>query len=211
MVKWGWILIELGVAMKRVKGFSLEWVEEQALQLRAVLRLSATQVLDPYRLARKMNFEVVMLDQMTQSPTPLLQHLLAEADMDEWSGGSIPIGQGRYLAILNHRHAPTRNRATLMEEVAHIYLEHQPSRLVIRGEKADRLYLPWQEKQAYGVGAAALVPVSILEYGQGRRFSAKRLARYCQVSEALVQFRSELTGLVLPPARTPVNGFHFLR
>lgn len=82
---------------------------------------------------------------------------------------------------------------------------------MIRGEKAHRLYQLWQEKEAYGVGAAALVPISILKFGQHLKYSAPRLARYCRVSEALVQFRSELTGLVLPPARTPVNRFRFLR
>lgn len=197
--------------MAQARHSSQEWVEEQALQLRAVLKLSSVQVLDPYRLAKHMNVEVVMLNQLTRDPPPLLQQLLAEAEMDEWSGGAIPIGPGKYLAILNHCHASTRNRATLMEEIAHIYLGHQPSQLVIRGEDADRLYLPWQEKEAYWVGAAALVPISILQFGQHLKLSALRLARYCRVSEALVQFRSELTGLVLPPARTPVNRFQFLR
>ena len=198
--------------MAQARRSSPEWVEEQALQLRAILQLSALQVLDPYRLAQQMNVQVVMLHQLTRDPPPLLQQLLAEANMDEWSGGAIPIGPGKYLAILNHRHAPTRNRATLMEELAHIYLGHQPSQLVIRGEKVERLYQPWQEKEAYGVGAAALVPIPVLAWGQQLKSPAKRLARYCQVSEALVQFRSELTGLSLPPAKgNPSRSLWYLR
>jgi hypothetical protein len=53
-----------------------------------------------------------------------------------------------------------------MEEIAHIYLRHVPTRLVIsNGGLSVRDYDRRQEAEAYGVGAAALLPWDAFFHG----------------------------------------------
>jgi hypothetical protein len=92
------------------------------------------QVLDPFLLARYAKLLVVPYDQIE----PLLtdetkKHLIGEGK-DTWSGGaaSQPLPDGRKLIILNPTHGKNRHRATLMEEVSHVFLGHKPSRLAIK-------------------------------------------------------------------------------
>ena len=69
-------------------------------------------------------------------------HLLGDG-AKEWSGGacSRPLPNGWRLVILNPAHGKHRNRATLMEEVSHVFLGHTPNRLAI--VKSDSLS-PWE-------------------------------------------------------------------
>ena len=78
------------------------------------------------------------------------------------------------MIILNPIHPDTRKRATLMEELSHIYLGHAPSKLtVVDGGLAFRSFKKTQETEAYWVGAAALVPRVALERGKTQRLEAR--------------------------------------
>lgn len=66
-------------------------------------------------------------------------------------------GRGRRCGL--HRHDPHRIKTTLMEEVAHIHLRHSPTGLTLSMDGLRmRGYDKKQEHEAYGVGAAALLP-----------------------------------------------------
>src|SRR5947209_10599131 len=86
-------------------------------------------------------------------------------------------------------HAPTRIRATVMEELAHIYLEHPPSQLISVNGLCMRSFKKTHETQAYWVGAAALVPLAILQHAQRAGRCRDDVAIDCGVSAKLVGFR----------------------
>src|SRR5262249_1845549 len=123
------------------------------------------QPLDPFGLARYAKLLAIPFEQVE----PLLteetkRHLIGEGK-DMWSGGaaSQPLPDGRKLIILNPTHGRNRHRATLMEEICHVFLGHKPSRLAIRrrdkqGKIVARDYNQDIEEEAYSTGAAALVP-----------------------------------------------------
>ena len=93
-----------------------------------------------------------------------------------------------------------RTNATLMEEVSHVFLGHQPSRLKIiakdeRGRTLSRDYRQADEEAAYAIGAAALVPFAAL-----RRFvlvgkTASEIAKHFRVSRNLIEYRLKVTRL----------------
>src|SRR5439155_8055848 len=85
---------------------------------------------DPFELARFARLMVVDLDQIEGLSPESRSHLLGKGS-DEWSGGacSQPLPNGWRVVILNPAHGIQRNRATLMEEVAHVFLGHKPNRL----------------------------------------------------------------------------------
>jgi hypothetical protein len=160
------------------------------------------QPLDPFLLARYAKLLVVPYDEIE----PLLseetkKHLIGDGK-DMWSGGaaSQPLPDGRKLIILNPTHGKNRHRATLMEEVCHVFLGHKASRLAIKrrdkqGNVIARDYNQDIEEEAYGTGAAALVPfLALRRYVEAGKTSAE-IARHFGVSRALVEFRIKVSKL----------------
>ncbi|MFN2577540.1 MAG: ImmA/IrrE family metallo-endopeptidase [Pyrinomonadaceae bacterium] len=196
--------------------------ELRALGLRDFAGVAAEQPLDPFALAKFAKLLVVDFNSIEGLSPESRAHLLGEA-ADEWSGGacSRPLPDGWRLVILNPAHGRQRNRATLMEEVAHVFLGHQPNRLAIisrnptfgeggsgknptvggrasgtRGrETLARDYNHDDEEAAYAVGAAALVPYEALRrfVAQGR--GVTEIASHFRVSRQLVEYRIKVTHL----------------
>jgi hypothetical protein len=104
--------------------------ELRALGLRDFAGVASEQALDPFALAQFAKLLVVDFDQIEGLSPSARAHLLGVA-ADEWSGGacSRPLPNGWRLVILNTAHGAHRNRATLMEEIAHVFLGHKPNRL----------------------------------------------------------------------------------
>jgi hypothetical protein len=183
--------------------------ELYALGLRDFAGVKDEQPLDPFALAEFAKLLVVDFDQIEGLSPESRQHLLGEG-ADQWSGGacSRPLPNGWRLVILNPAHGAQRNRATLMEEVAHVFLGHQPNRLAIisddskaRGIKGRpkqtlaRDYNHDDEEAAYAVGASALIPYAALRrlVRTGRR--ANQIALHFRVSRQLVEYRIKVTRL----------------
>ncbi|HVS20592.1 MAG TPA: ImmA/IrrE family metallo-endopeptidase [Pyrinomonadaceae bacterium] len=104
--------------------------ELRALGLRDFAGVAGDQALDPFALAQFAKLMVVDFDQIEGLSLQSRAHLLGDA-ADEWSGGacSQPLPNGWRIVILNPAHGLHRNRATLMEEVAHVFLGHKANRL----------------------------------------------------------------------------------
>jgi len=190
--------------------------ELQALGFRDFAGLRADAPLDPFRLAKFAKLLVVSFEQIDGLSAEAREHLLGAAS-EKWSGGacSLPLPDGRRIVILNPNHGRMRTNATLMEEVSHVFLGHQPSRLKVVAETASgqtisREYRKTDEEAAYGTGAAALVPFSSL-----RRFvlegqNSLQIARHFRVSRELVEYRLKVTRLwktyrTAHPAATSAN------
>ena len=175
--------------------------ELHALGFRDFARVRSTAPLDPFRLAKFANLIVVDFDQIKGLSEQTRQHLLGTAS-EKWSGGacSTPLPDGRRIVVLNPNHGPARTNATLMEEISHVFLGHQPNRLKIVAEDAhgrttSRDYRKADEEEAYATGAAALVPFSAL-----RRFvlegqNSSQIAKHFCVSRELIEYRLKVTRL----------------
>jgi len=193
--------------------------ELRALGLREFAGVTEDQPLDPFALAVFARLLVIDFHSIEGLSPESREHLLGEA-ANEWSGGacSRPLPNGWRLVILNPAHGPQRNRATLMEEVSHVFLGHKPNRLAaITYDKESgrasgpsnkmlaRDYNQTDEEAAYAVGAAALVP-----YGALRRLvmegrSAHEIARHFRVSRQLAEYRIKVTHLWADYKRTSVT------
>ena len=210
-------MLNLLPASEKRKQFEL-----YALGLRDFAGVKDAQPLDPFALAEFAKLLVVDFDQIEGLSPESRQHLLGEG-ADQWSGGacSRPLPNGWKLVILNPAHGQQRNRATLMEEVAHVFLGHQPNRLAIINEQRSEVrdetpkktsassrnpsagrsrtmardYNHDDEEAAYAVGAAALIPYAALRgfVRAGRR--ADQIARHFRVSRQLVEYRIKVTHL----------------
>ena len=141
--------------------------ELKALGLRDFARARIDQPLNPFDLARFANLIVIRFDQVEGLSETAREHLLGSAS-EKWSGGACTLPNGMKLVILNPTHGRSRTNATLMEEICHVFLGHQPNRLSIvtrdeRGKVMNRDYRKADEEEAYAVGAAGLVPYASLK------------------------------------------------
>ncbi|HKP36047.1 MAG TPA: ImmA/IrrE family metallo-endopeptidase [Pyrinomonadaceae bacterium] len=184
--------------------------ELRALGLRDFAGVEGDQPLDPFALAEFAKLLVVDFDQIKGLSDESRQHLLGEA-ADEWSGGacSRPLPNGWKIVILNPAHGTHRNRATLMEEISHVFLGHQANRLaVVKSEPPAvaggpttspkvlaRDYNKSDEEEAYAVGAAALVPFAALRRAVLAGHTSEQIARRFGVSRQLVEYRIKVTHL----------------
>ena len=173
--------------------------ELKALGLRDFARVRGGQPLNPFDLARYAKLIVVRFEQIEGLSERAREHLLGAAS-EAWSGGACTLPDGMKLVILNPTHGRSRTNATLMEEICHVFLGHQPNRLSIvtkdeRGKVMNRDYRKADEEEAYAVGAAALVPYAALKklLLQGR--TSQQIASYFRVSSELVEYRMKVTHL----------------
>jgi len=174
--------------------------EQEALRIRALAGIPVDQSLNPYWLARLARLHVITLDDINNLSEESRQQLLMN-DPDSWSGGTIgPLPNGWGLVVLNPRHSHRRNVATLMEEICHVFLGHTPSRVNLpvgngQGKIAFRDYNEEDEKAAYAVGAATLVPYQVLRQAIQQSLTAEQIAGRYGVSVDLVEYRIKVTGL----------------
>jgi len=184
--------------------------ELRALALRDFAGVASAEPLDPFALAQFAKLLVVDFDQIKGLSEESREHLLG-AGTEEWSGGacSQPLPNGWRIVILNPAHGTHRNRATLMEEISHVFLGHKPNRLAVvdegrnpivregaqRAKVAARDYNKSDEEAAYAIGAAALVPYAALRQLVFGGRTAEQIARRFHVSRQLVEYRIKVTHL----------------
>jgi hypothetical protein len=173
--------------------------ELKALGLRDFALVARHQPLNPFDLARFANLIVIRFDQIELLSDSAREHLLGAA-VDTWSGGACTLPTGTKLVILNPKHGRARTNATLMEEICHVFLGHEPNRLSVvtkdsRGRVMARDYRKTDEEEAYGVGAASLVPYASLRKFLLQGKNSGEIAGHFRVSRELVEYRMKVTKL----------------
>ena len=173
--------------------------ELKAIGLRDFARARMDQPLNPFDLARFANLLVIRFDEVAGLSEKAREHLLGPAS-ENWSGGACTLPNGMKMVILNPTHGRSRTNATLMEEICHVFLGHQPNRLSVvtkdeRGKVMNRDYRKLDEEEAYGVGAAALVPYASLKRLLLQRKTSTDIALHFRVSPELVEYRMKVTHL----------------
>jgi hypothetical protein len=157
--------------------------------------------LDPFALADYAKLMVIGFDQIMGLSEETREHLLGTGS-GAWSGGtcSRPLPNGWRLVILNPTHGASRNNATLMEEVCHVFLGHKANRLAIvsenkQGKTVARDYNEEDEEAAYAVGAAALVPFAAVRRLVIKGHTSRQIAQHFNVSRELVEYRIKVSRL----------------
>jgi Zn-dependent peptidase ImmA (M78 family) len=114
-----------------------------------------------------------------------------------WSGGVMakPLPNGLRICIINPNHSRCRNKITLMEEICHIFLKHVPTEVRKQSDGlASRDYNKAQETEAYGTGAAVLLPWATFYHALNAGGSILELAERYDVTPELIKYRIKITG-----------------
>ena len=167
----------------------LRFVEEHAAILRQRTGAGPTDKLDPQRLVRELKLVIAWPDNIA-ALAPEDRAYLSNVDPRTWSGMGGVLPDGRLLVLLHPGQTPERATVTTMEEVAHQYYHHQPTKLSIHPAGLQRREYDVQaEAEAYWTAAAVLLPSRAVAMAVWQGVSAQELALQYGVSVELVEFR----------------------
>ena len=167
--------------------------EVAGLRFREIAQTPLEKPLDPFALAQQFKIQVIEPSHIRALTREELR-LLTGRYASNWSGGTLALPDGWQLCILNPTHNAERTMATLMEEIAHVFLGHRPTKITTGLDGLSRRdYEPNNEREAYAVGAAALVPYAALFLGLMKGTPARRIAKRYGVSKELVEYRIKIT------------------
>lgn len=173
----------------------LHTIESHASALRRELGIHPLLPFDPRSVAEKYGVKFVQLDELAALLPEDRLHLV-KVDAKVWSGAGLPLPDKTMLLILHPEQTIERETITIMEEIAHAYFKHEPTKLsTIAGGMTKREYHPDTEKQAYWTAASTLLPSKIVAKSVWQRQPAEDLAKAYGVSTELVIFRIKILGL----------------
>ena len=169
--------------------------ERVGLKIGDFAGLSIEEPLDPFSLAEFVKIHVIEPLEVSGLPASVLAELTGRSS-STWSAATVSLPDGWQLCILNSTHSRQRKRASLMEEISHVVLGHEPTRIITGTVGvAYRGYNALNEQVAYGVGAAALVPYAALFVGLMDGQTPDSVAQRYGVSSPLVIYRIKITML----------------
>jgi hypothetical protein len=174
--------------------------ERTAIWVKEELGLGPEAGADPYDVLPLIPARLIEADVFASHLQPVQRKAMFQTHREAWSAigwGRSPV-TGEELILVNPTHHPHRQRASLMEEVVHIVLDHPRTLLASsdQGVSLHRTYDQAVEDEAYSVGAACIIPYPALFAAVHRRGEdASTIAERYAVSPEYAQYRINRAGL----------------
>lgn len=169
--------------------------DEEATEFRKRYGFDQSQPVEPFELAKRLDISVIEANKLKGMNAKDLKLLKAlEAD---WSGLSFRSPKG-LVVVLNPFHSQARRHMTLMEEICHSIHGHKPKVKIspLGPTEIDFLqYSEKDEKDAYAIGAAILVPFETLRKMIFEQKTVDEIAKHFLVSADLIKYRVKVTKL----------------
>ncbi len=123
-------------------------------------------------------------------------HVLLEEESNDWSALTIS-GLNSTVLIHNPRNSPGRRSSDIAHELSHLLLRHSPSTLMFApdGTWTLRSYDSQQEEEAAWLSGCLLLPRPALLLIARSNFSLSEAAKRYDVSQNLLQYRRNITGV----------------
>jgi Zn-dependent peptidase ImmA (M78 family) len=183
------------------RGFKT-WCEEFSVQIRREMGRAAVSPLDPFELAKVLDVNVCKPYQLADLPAEVSQRLV-DKYAGSWSAVTVSHG-GLHLIVYNPTHSRVRRNSDVMHELAHILLEHEPTQVFFspRSGFALRTHDKVQESEASWLAGSLLLPRPALFYIRKRGLDDGMACEEFGVSEDLLRFRMNVTGVNIQIKRT---------
>jgi len=170
--------------------------EHNGLDVRHELSIDVDERLDHAGAFELLESVVAVVSHTELGLTPTHTNHFSGSRATRWSGMCVPTPEGDHIVVYNGAHPLTRVRATLMEEFFHLWLDHAPTKVrTFLSGTGRRDFDAAKEDEAYGSGAAALVPYKGLRAMLLSGVSVADIAAHFEVSEQLVEFRIRVSKL----------------
>lgn len=169
--------------------------ENIAEQVRRDIGLIATAPLNVQQTASTIGVRLLTPSEVRGMSQESLDVLLRQ-ESDSWSAVTVSCGTVD-VVVYNPTSSPARTASDVAHEIAHLLLAHEPSTLsfVQDGSWTIRSYNQGQEDEAAWLGGCLLLPrVALVELLDQRVSDVDACSRF-GVSQALLQYRRNITGV----------------
>lgn len=176
------------------RGFK-SWAERTSLGVRRELGLTTYDPLQPTLLAEYLEVRLCTPRDISGLPRKILHQLL---EVDPWGWSAVTqLVRGKALVIYNPHHSEGRRASNIMHELAHLILEHEPSKIVMSQDGAIvmRSFDRRQEDEANWLGWCLLLPREAIVHAVRSVLDVSGIAERYGVTEKLVRFRIQVTGV----------------
>ena len=174
------------------RGFKSE-AERIARRVRTELGIGAAEPVAPEILAELLGIEVRAGDELI--PRERFNELEG-IQPDSFSACTLRPSADRLVVVYNPLSAMSRQRSDIAHELAHALLDHDLSRVERLGDVTFLSCYPTQEEEAAWLSGCLLLPRALLLAEVRRGSGAKDIAKKCGVSERMVQYRLDVTGVL---------------
>lgn len=169
-------------------------IEEEASKLRRRAGIGPEDRLDPWVLLEQFDLMILYAHEVEGLTVEALEYI-ASTDAKKWSGTGVPLPDDSLLVVLHPKQTPERANVTIMEEVAHVHYDHEPSLISRLSGLEKRHYEKDVEQEAYWTAGAALLPSKVVAQAIWRRQSIPELAAAYGASIELAEMRISTLGL----------------
>jgi hypothetical protein len=169
-------------------GFRAE-AERLAIELRGELGLGPRERVDPHDLAALYGIPVLSSRDLDVDPCYIAY--FSATDTGAWSALTAVYGTYRMI-VLNAAHGAARLANSLTHELAHMFLEHDPTPVMNRD--GSRTWNPEVEAEANELGAQILIPDETARGLAVRGYDPEVVAQQFGVSYELALWRMNLSG-----------------
>lgn len=173
------------------RGFKAE-AERIANEIRKEMRLRATDPAMPRDLALHLGVEVRSGDEL--APLSSFQEL-ESIQPGAFSACTFRPAPERIVVVLNPLSTEARRNSDLAHELAHIILEHELSRMERLGDLTFFVCDAEQEDEAAWLSGCLLLPRPLLIAWLARGLSPAEIADQLKVSDHMVTYRINVTGV----------------
>jgi Zn-dependent peptidase ImmA (M78 family) len=161
-------------------------IERLAAAVRGKLGFDQLTPLSPWRLADAIPAHVFYPEDFGSDG------LVRRVRDVKWDGFAFAVpGERTLMIVLNPTKPETRQTATLMEELSHHLLGHEPCSIAVNPQTKvlERTYDKGQEDEAYDLGAAILLPKERIQRDVAARLTAAEIAAAHACSDDIVVYR----------------------
>lgn len=183
------------------RGFK-SWAEKCAEGLRDDLGVGIDSPIDLYRLAVLLGAKLLTPVDIPGMSTTHLNQLLS-VDPSGWSAVTVCIGQASII-IHNPTHSRGRQASNIAHEIAHLILDHEPTKLVMSqdGRLVMRSFDAKQEEEANWLASCLLLPRQAMVSAMKSKRTIEEIADHFGVSGPMVRFRVQKTGAQVQARRS---------
>jgi len=180
--------------------------EETSSKLRRKLGVEPYAAVDPMAVAGLLGIPVADPGELSELTADIRDRLLRNHSA-AWSAITVSHGNN-FLIVINSAHAPTRINSSLAHEIAHVILGHEPSMMFTtpRSGVALRTHSKEQEDEANWLAGCILLPREALLRVRRLGWSDEEICLQYGVSQAMLRFRLNSTGVDLQIRRTRPRG-----
>jgi Zn-dependent peptidase ImmA (M78 family) len=168
---------------------SKEAAKSLALEVRQELGLDALDPVDPRLLAQEYGIPILTISALDQLH-PITAAYLAGTD-GMFSAALVPVGTSKFI-VDNDAHAPTRRRASLSHEMAHVLWEHSFTEVLINTDGCRAVH-PDVETEADRLGQELLISTAATRHAATRGWTDQQVADTYGVSLPYARMRMNLS------------------